>query len=46
MQRETKKKDVMHAIHKLFYQVRDTIEPEELEIFFRCIDERNRRWEE
>jgi glutamyl-tRNA reductase len=46
IERESEKKDVSHAIHKFFYQIRDTARPEDLEGFFKCIEERNVRWED
>lgn len=46
LEREGKKKGIEHAVRKLFYQVRDSAMPEELEIFFECLKERNQQWED
>ena len=43
---ENEKKDMKYAIKKLFYQVRDSADPKNLEAFFQCLNERNRQWED
>ena len=43
---ENEKKDTKYAIKKLFYQVRDSADPKNLEAFFQCLNERNRQWED
>ena len=44
MERESRNKGVEHAVRKLFYQVRDSAQPEGLELFFQSLEERNRQW--
>ena len=46
MERESRNKGVEHAVRKLFYQVRDSAQPEGLELFFQSLEERNRQWED
>lgn len=46
LEREGEKKGMEHAVRKLFYQVRDSALPEELETFFGCLKERNQQWED
>ena len=44
--KESKKKNTNYAVWKLFYQIRDSIEPGKLETFFQFLNERNQQWED
>jgi len=46
LEEESREKGIEHAVRKLFYQVRDSAAPEELDIFFRSLEERNKQWED
>ncbi|MEE1312652.1 MAG: glutamyl-tRNA reductase [Lachnospiraceae bacterium] len=46
IEKESKKKNTNYAVWKLFYQIRDSIEPGKLETFFQCLNERNQQWED
>lgn len=45
LREEAEKKGMEYAIQKLFYQVRDSVEPERLEAFFQCLEKRNQDYE-
>lgn len=46
MEAEGNRKNIEYAVWKLFYQVRDSVEPKELENFFASLRERNEQWED